>query len=84
MTSARNEDSCPSPDPAVPCTGNGKSNFGASSTFVPLWQAPKIIVVGPKLIFSFTVAQRLISLLERSWDPNNAAALRVAKGKAAA
>lgn len=45
-------------------------------------QAPKIIVVGPKLIFSFTVAQRLISFLERSWDPN--AALHVAKGKAAA
>eukprot|EP00903_Cladosiphon_okamuranus_P010445 g9881.t1 len=44
--------------------------------------APKIIVVGPKLIFSFTVAQRLISFLERSWDPNTT--LSVAKGKAAA
>ncbi|CAN0320093.1 unnamed protein product [Ectocarpus fasciculatus] len=40
---------------------------------------PKIIVVGPKLIFSFTVAQRLISFLEHSWDPNSA--LNVAKRK---
>ncbi|CAM9676971.1 unnamed protein product [Ectocarpus sp. 4 AP-2014] len=40
---------------------------------------PKIIVVGPKLIFSFTVAQRLISFLERSWDPNSD--LNVAKRK---
>ncbi|CAN0484196.1 unnamed protein product, partial [Hapterophycus canaliculatus] len=36
---------------------------------------PKIVVVGPKLIFSFTVAQRLISFLERSWDSEHALSL---------
>lgn len=45
-------------------------------------QTPKIIVVGPKLIFSFTVAQRLISFLERSWD-TDARALSLAQKKSA-
>lgn len=33
---------------------------------------PKIIVVGPKLVFSFTVAQQLMSFFEKSWDKPSA------------
>jgi hypothetical protein len=36
---------------------------GPGGFFRGLW--PKLLVVGPKLIFSFTVAQQLISTLEK-------------------
>jgi hypothetical protein len=39
-------------------------NEGLSGLFKGL--TPKIIVVGPKLVFSFTVAQHLIAYFEHS------------------
>lgn len=50
------------------CTNSAPSM--TTSVLCCSWQVPKIVVVGPKLIFSFTVAQRLISFLEHSWNPS--------------
>ncbi|CAN0048790.1 unnamed protein product [Sphacelaria rigidula] len=56
-----------SPESGVVIVRRLLANEGPGAFFKGL--VPKIVVVGPKLIFSFTVAQRLISFLEHSWDP---------------
>ncbi|CAN0095928.1 unnamed protein product [Discosporangium mesarthrocarpum] len=56
-----------SPESGLKILRNLITNEGPGGLFKGL--VPKIVVVGPKLIFSFTVAQRLISFLENAWDP---------------
>lgn len=57
-----------SPESGVTIVRRLIANEGPGAFFKGL--VPKIVVVGPKLIFSFTVAQRLISFLEHSWNPS--------------
>jgi len=51
-----------SPESGLSILGNMVKSEGISSFFKGL--TPKILMVGPKLIFSFTIAQYLIAKLE--------------------
>jgi hypothetical protein len=55
-----------SPESGVTIIRNLVRNEGAGAFFKGL--TPKILVVGPKLIFSYTVAQTIIAALERRWN----------------